>query len=197
MKTLILIFALLQSVEDVYKSANADFEAERWSEAAAKYDLVLKEDPTHIPSRFNLAFCYSRTGDIANAISSYQKVLEQDGNLYEARVNLAVLLDQDGKRSEAGEQFEKALSLRPDDAEAHLNIGMFYLRDEENEKAYPHLTTAAEKGINSPELYVALSELEHARQNESKSRSYLERASELDPDNRSIRRQLGIIYREA
>ena len=57
MKTLLLILTLLQSVEDIYKSANADFDAQRWADAAAKFGLVLKEDPSHIPSRFNLAVC--------------------------------------------------------------------------------------------------------------------------------------------
>ena len=194
---IILILALLQSVEDIYKAANTDLEAGHWSEAAARYELVLKEDPAHIPSRFNLALCYSKTGNIANAIAAYQKVLEQDGNIYEARTNLAVLLDQTERRSEAGEQFEKAIELRPDDAQAHLNIGMFYMRGQEIERAYPHLTAAAEKGVNSAELYVALSELEHTRKDETKSRTYLEKASELDPANKPVRRQLGIIYREA
>src|SRR5439155_9564938 len=35
------------------------------------------------------------------------------------------------------------------------------------------------------------------RNNETKSRSYLEKASQLDPANKNVRRQLGILYREA
>ena len=197
MNTIILILALLQSVEDIYKAANADLEAGRWAEAAAKYEQVLREDPAHIPSRFNLGLCYSNTGNVAGAIAAYQQVVGQDGSIYEARTNLAVLLDQSGRRPEAAEQFERAMALRPDDPQTHLNIGMFYMRGEEIDKAYPHLTAAAEKGLNSPELYVALSEVEHRRKDESKSRAYLEKASELDPANKNVRRQLGIIYREA
>ena len=70
MKTIILILALIQSVQDIYNSANSDFEAGRWTEAAAKYETVLKEDGSHIPSRFNLAVCYTKTGntDVAGAL---------------------------------------------------------------------------------------------------------------------------------
>ena len=163
MKTIILTLALLQSIQDIYNSANTDFEAGRWAEAAAKYEAVLKEDGTHIPSRFNLAVCYTKTGNVDGAIAAYRTLLSQNGTIYEARVNLAILLDQNGKRDEAGEQFEKALELRPDDAQAQLNLGMFYVRGNETEKAYPHLIAAVDTGLASAELYVALSEAEHTR----------------------------------
>ena len=197
MITILLILALFQSIEDVYKAANLDFEAGRWAEAAAKYELVLKEDPSHIPTQFNLAVCYTKTGNVPAAIASYRKLLEQDGSIYEARMNLAILLDGNGQRVEAAEEYEKALTLRPGDARGHFNTGMFYARGQEFEKAYPHLLTSADKGLNLPGLYIALSEIEHLRKDDAKSLAYLEKASELDPSNRAVRRQLGIIYREA
>ena len=194
MKTIVLFLALTQSIQDVYKSANSDFDAGRWSEAASKYEQVLKEDGSHIPSRFNLAVCYSKTGKPDDAIAAYRTLLEQDSTIYEARTNLALLLEQTGKRAEAGEQFEKALALRPDDMQAQVNVGMFYLRGNETDKAYPHLIAAADKGAASAELYVALSEAEHAHKNEDKSREYLQRAIQLDPNNTKWIRQLAISY---
>jgi tetratricopeptide (TPR) repeat protein len=196
MKTLLLILTLLQSVQDIYKSANADFDAGRWTEAAAKYEQVLKEDPSHIPSRFNLAVCLSKTEKIDEAIAIYRTLLEQNETIYEVRVNLALLLEQAGNRVEAGEQFQKALALRPDDVQAQINLGMFYLRGDETGKAYPYLSAAADKGFSSTELYVALSEAEHARKNEAKSREYLEKAIQLDPKNPKLLRQLATSYFE-
>ena len=197
MATIILILALWQSPEDIYRNANADFDLERWEEAAAKFELVLASDPAHIPSRFNLAVCYTKIGNSGRAITEYRKILDQDAGIYEARTNLALLLDQNGKPTEAAAEYEKALELRPDDPRAHLNIGIFYMRERQIDKAYSHLLAAAEGDLNSPELYIALSEAEHARNNEVKSRTYLERASQLDPANKNVRRQLGIIYRNA
>src|SRR5437867_3812707 len=194
MKSIILILALLQSIQDVYNSANADFDAGRWAEAASKYEAVLKEDPSHIPSRFSLAVCYTKTGNVDGAIANYRTLLGQNETIYEARVNLAILLDQTGKRDEAGEQYEKALALRPDDGQAQLNLAMYYMRGNEIDKAYPHLIVVQGKGLGSLELYVALSEAEHARNNEVKSREYLEKAISLDPRNTNLRRQLAISY---
>jgi tetratricopeptide (TPR) repeat protein len=194
MMSALLAFLLLQSVQDIYKAANTDFEAGRWSEAAAKYEQVLKEDSNHIPSRFNLAVCQTKLGKPEEAINVYKALVAQDNSIFEAHVNLALLLDQTGKRLEAGEQFEKALALRPDDAQAELNIGMFYMRGDEMAKAYPHLKSAAEKGLASVEVYAALSEAEHDRKDEAKSREYLERAVGLAPTNVNLRRQLAISY---
>jgi len=42
MKAVILIFALLQTAQDLYNSAATDFEAGRWAEAAMKYESVLE-----------------------------------------------------------------------------------------------------------------------------------------------------------
>src|SRR2546423_298491 len=135
-------------------------------EDTGKYEQVLKEDGTHVPSRFNLAVCFTKTGRLDEAIAAYRALIEQDGTIYEAHVNLALLLDQTGKRAEAVEQFQKALALRPDDVQAQHNLAMAYLRDNDVEKAYPLLTALADKGPASLDIYIALSEAEHVRKNE-------------------------------
>src|SRR5207247_2620425 len=194
MTTLILILALFQTAQDLYNSAATDFEAGRWAEAAMKYESVLKEDASHIPSRFNLAVCYTKLGNTDAAIAAYRTLLDQNGTIYEARVNLAILLDQSGKRDEAGEQFDKALNLHPDDVQAELNLAMFYMRGTEIDKAYPHLIAVQAKGPGTAELYVALSEAEPARQNEAKSGEYLEKDISLDSKNTNMRRRVTISY---
>jgi tetratricopeptide (TPR) repeat protein len=197
MKTLLLFFLLFQLPEDIFKTANADFDAGRWADAAGKYELILKEDPAHIPTRFNLAVCYTKLGNQSGAIAEYRKILEQDGTIYEVRTNLAILLGETDQKTAAAEQFQKILELRPDDVQAHFTLGMFYARSGEIEKAYPHLIAAADKDLKFPELYIALSEAEHVRNDEAKSRGYLEKAFQLDPSNKNVQRQLGIMYREA
>jgi tetratricopeptide (TPR) repeat protein len=197
MRILVLILALLQLPEDIYKTATADLDAGRWSDAAAKFELILKDDPAHIPTRFSLAVCYTKIGNADGAVSQYRKILELDETIYEARNNLAILLDQTGQRSAAAEQLEKLAVMRPDDPQAQFRLGMFYARGDELEKAYPYLVAASGKDLEYPELYIALSEAEHLRKDDGKSRTYLEKAYQLDPSNKNVQRQLGIIYREA
>jgi tetratricopeptide (TPR) repeat protein len=194
MKTFLLLLVLAQSVQDVYKAANADFDAGRWADAAAKYEQVLKEDSSHAASRFNLAVCYTKTGKLDDAVAAYKTLLDQNASLFEVHFNLALLLEQTGKRPEAREQYEKALALRPDDAQSEMALGMFYMRSRDIEKAYPLLTAAAQKGAATADLYAALSEAEHSRKNETKSREYMEKAIALAPDDINLRRELAISY---
>jgi len=193
---ILLILALLQSVEDIYKSANSDFEAGKWAEAAAKYEQVLKEDAKHLPSRFNLAVSYAKAGKPEAAIAAYRTLLEQNDTIYEVHINLALLLEETGKLSEAGEQYEKALGLRPDDIQGELSLATFYLRAKETDKAYSHLLRVVEKGQATADIYIALSEIERARNNTGKSREYSEKALQIDPQNTKLLRQLGASYYE-
>jgi len=68
------------------------------------------------------------------------------------------------------------------------------MRGNEVDKAYTHLLAAADKGVASAGLYAALSEAEHERKNETKSRDYLEKAISLDSQNISLRKQLATSY---
>ena len=230
MKTIILLL-MLQSLQAAYDAATSDMAAGRWEDAAAKLEQIVKEDPKHIPSEFNLAVCYTKLGKVDRATELYQKILEQDGDVYEARINLGILMIDSGNTGGAEQQFARAADLRPQDpvpvlytarlfdrrgdansareayeqairrdpshAEARLEAGVFYLKRQEPENAFTNLYAAEQSGLATPELFIALSETEHARHHEDRALAYLERAANLDPDNKNVRRQLGILYREA
>jgi tetratricopeptide (TPR) repeat protein len=73
---------------------------------------------------------------------------------------------------------------------------MYYVRNEDAAKAYPHLARLADNGFASAELYAVLSDVEHARRNESKAREYLEKAVALDPKNVRLLRKQAVAYYE-
>src|SRR3954464_9620857 len=114
---LVLLFLLLrqQDPATLFKAATADMDAGKWIDAAPKFEQILKDDPTHIPSEFSLAVCYSKLGKPEMAIPLYRKILEQDSNIYEVRFNLAVLLHESGKETDADQEFLKAASMQPKD----------------------------------------------------------------------------------
>jgi tetratricopeptide (TPR) repeat protein len=197
----LLLFVVFQnapeSIVALWNAANADMQAQRWSEAAAKYEQVLKQDETHIPSLFSLAACYTNLNDPKRAAEAYSKLLAQDGAVFEARVNYAWLLQRSGDDSAAEEQMDKAIALRPDDPKTDMIAASFFTAQNHFERAYTHLQQAERKGLLTPELLIALSQAEIRLHNESKSREYLERAAQLDPNNRDLLHDLGIAYRKA
>ena len=188
MSTIILILALVQSIQDVTTSANADFKAGRWADAAAKYETVLKENGSDLPSRFKLAVCYSRLGNVEAAIAAYQTLLTQDAAIYEARVNLGILLAQHGRRKEASEQFERAVPLlveavksEPSNADYLYLLGKSY----EQLKAFPQAITALEQAIrikaDHVEAYETLATVFYSQKNWARAAQVLSRVIELQP----------------
>ena len=198
MAIILALFAQSQSaLEATYNAANLDMQEHRWSEAAAKYEVVLERAPNHVPTLFNLAVCYTNLANSKRAIEVYTKLLEQDGTVFEARINLALLLVQSGDQKSAEEQVDKALALRPNDPNADMFAASFFEELNQFDRAYIYLIHAEEKGLKTPALYIAMSQAETRRGNDDKGRIYLERAAQLDPSNNDIRYELGVAYRKA
>ena len=172
---LLMIAALLtQSLADIYKAATADLEAHRWSDAAQKYEQILKEDSTHVPTMFGLAVSYTNLNEPKRAAEIYSKLLEADGAVYEARVNFAWLLEKMGERAAAEEQMERAVALRPEDPKADMIAASFFTARNQLDRAHTHLLNAEQKGLRTAELYIALSQSETRLNHEAKSREYLD-----------------------
>src|SRR5215471_14001728 len=104
----LLVVFLLQSPADTFKTANADMDAGRYAEAATKFEQILKDDPTHIPSQFDLAVCYTKLGKSEMARNLYASIIEEDPAIYEVRFNFGLLLHDLGADDAADEQFIKA-----------------------------------------------------------------------------------------
>src|SRR6476661_5135158 len=115
MKLVLLFLLLQQDPATLFKAATADMDAGKWSDAAPKFEQILKDDPTHIPSEFSLAVCYSKLGKQELSIPLYRKILEQDPDIYEVRFNLAVLLHESGYPGDADTEFLRAAAMRPRD----------------------------------------------------------------------------------
>jgi tetratricopeptide (TPR) repeat protein len=115
MKLALLFLLLQQDPATLFKSATTDMDAGKWADAAPKFEQILKDDPSHIPSEFSLAVCYSKLGKPELSMALYRKIREQDPNIYEVQFNLAVLLHESGKAAEADQEFLKAAAMRPQD----------------------------------------------------------------------------------
>ena len=195
----LLILLLLQNPADLYKAATADMDAGRWAEAATKFEQVLKDDATHIPSQFNLAVCYSKLLRTDEAIPLYRKVIEQDAGIYEARMNLGILLSEKGDQSGAEEQFAKASALRPQEVAPVLyHAGLLEKRGDlaGAAESYDRATQIDPNDINS---HFAAGNLFLKMKQNAKAVAHYEKGFTLDPKSATpqLRRRLGTFYREA
>ena len=201
MKILLLIFALLQNIPEIYTAANADFDAGRWAEAAAKYEALLREDATHIRSRFNLAVCYTKLGNVDSAIAAYRTLLALNDSIDEAHTNLAMLLDQTGKHDEAREQYkkaqeylERALSGDPRNVITQKRLADSYFDDKEYKKAVLLLVDIVQaEPANVDYLYLLGKSYEQLKAY-PEAAAVLQQAVRLKPDFLEAYSTLGVVF---
>src|SRR5262245_29890395 len=145
MKLVLLFLLLQQDPATLFKSATADMDTGKFADAAGKFELILKDDPSHIPSEFSLAVCYSKLGKPEMSIPLYRKILEQDSNIYEVQFNLAVLLLESGKDAEADQEFVKAAAMRPKDVRPLLYHAEFLEKHGDDASALKAYTLASDQ----------------------------------------------------
>lgn len=117
MKKLVLLLVLVAwpataSARDLFAEANADYAAQRYDLAIAKYEELLKGGLRHEVLHYNLANAYFRSaqqgqeGKLGRAILNYERALAIDPDFEDARYNLDVARElsaaRHGKETLAG-----------------------------------------------------------------------------------------------
>src|SRR5262249_48279541 len=157
-----------------------------------KFEQVLRDDPTHVPTEFYLAVCYRKLGKTEPARVLYEKIVQQDPEIYEARFNLAVLLYESGDARAADEQFQKCAAMRPGDSRPLLFHAEFLEKSGHLDEAAETYNRAALDSSNADarrataDFYIRLGEGEHAKKNEQGSAQFFEKALSLQPDRRDL-----------
>ena len=107
--------AELLPLEQVYDEAMASMELEEWGDAIEKLEAILAQEPSHVPTRFNLAVSLSESAQTERAIEVYRQTLERDETLFEARMNLAILFSRStGPGTRLSWQLERGSSFGSD-----------------------------------------------------------------------------------
>jgi tetratricopeptide (TPR) repeat protein len=99
---------------------------ERASELGAKarnmYEYVLKNNPSNLDAKTNVAMTYIATTNPMQGITLLREVIAADPNNQKALFNLGILSIQSQQYDKAAERFEKLVAVNPDHVE-----GSFYL----------------------------------------------------------------------
>lgn len=115
------------STEKVEATLNDGLQAHvegRLTEAAEKYNEVLKLDENNKFAIYNLALIDQTNGRPTDAELKYRKVLQLDPNYGPALFNLAIVRAGKGDPNEAISLYRRAIEAQPGNASAHLNLGL-------------------------------------------------------------------------
>jgi predicted O-linked N-acetylglucosamine transferase (SPINDLY family) len=114
------------------RSAIEHHRAGRWSEAQARYQAVLEQDPENVDAHYNLGRVLHAQGKFAQAIASFRQALELAPEQFEtlkpdyaaAHCSRGTELLALGRFEEAANSYKEALKLDPASIEARYNLGI-------------------------------------------------------------------------
>jgi tetratricopeptide (TPR) repeat protein len=125
-----------------FQSAVAQYDAGKFTEAAAQLEALLPLAPNSFEIHELLGQSYASLSRDDNAIEHLQAAVRLKPDSAAARTNLAASLSHAGKTELAGEQFRKALDLEPRTFLANHNLGEFYIQSGKIADALPFLERA-------------------------------------------------------
>lgn len=132
-------------------------------------------------------------GDNRTAEESFRHALELDPRSVELMNNLAISLARQGREDEAISLYRRALKLKDDDPITRRNLGVAYFRAHRFQEALPLLRSFAAATPTFQSLDLAGLDL-FALDRFGAATDYLERASELQPDDLPTLDVLGKAY---
>lgn len=128
-----LLAALAQSPAQAQAAAAGDkpiaqlLSEQKWPEALAAIDGLLKTRPSDTQLLMNRGAVLSNMNRNAEALSTFQKVVTLNPQLPAAHNNIAVILAATGRYDEARASLERALKVAPNYATAYENLGDLYI----------------------------------------------------------------------
>lgn len=131
-----------QKPDRQFQSAEAQYDAGRFAEAAAQLEVLLPLSPNSFEVHELLGEAYASLTQDDKAIEHLEAAVRLKPDSAAARTNLAASLSHAGKTELAERQFRKALELEPQSFLANHNMGEFYVQSGKIVDALPLLERA-------------------------------------------------------
>ena len=116
----------------------------RFDEAIAQWEEIIRKDPNVAEIHYNLGNAYMYQGKIESAIDAFKRTLSIDPTLPEAYNKLGIICYKQGNAGLAFACWKQALMINPDFEEARRNIGLIQNAPQfdvaEEIPAYQHAT---------------------------------------------------------
>ncbi|MEE4261430.1 MAG: tetratricopeptide repeat protein [Desulfobacteraceae bacterium] len=133
-------------------------------------------------------------GNIIEAITEFKLALELDPNNVNVHNSLGVCYGLQGQYDSAIAEFKKAIALAPREYMALYNLGLVHLLMKQPDRALEYFLGADKINGNNYEVTFQTGKLYLETGNFEKSRFYLERAAQLEPESGQAHRYLGDSY---
>lgn len=135
-------------IKEMLEKGNKLFEEQKYDEARAVYEEILKNNPEAYPIWKNVGNCYFAQEKYDLAEQAYLKVLERDANNADAMVAIGNTYQNRGETEKAFEWYGKVDVNKISDPVVIYNIGTIYYNNGRLNEALVYYQKAVEKDKN-------------------------------------------------
>lgn len=130
----------------------------RYSEAAARYEAMLRDNPDSLVTLRELSTMYIQTGAVDKAVPLLKRAAAASGGDY-ARMDLAASLQQAGADTEAEKVYREILSARTDSTAARTELSELLSRTDRKNEAVALLREGLDQSPQSAALHRQLARM--------------------------------------
>jgi len=183
-----------KDVKSMLSLGSVYYNQKKYQEAADVLEQALSLEPTNAEAISLIALCYDLLGQSEKALEAYNRAIAANPTDKDMYFNLGRLFFVRKDYDRAIENFKKVLEFDPNDFEAVFNIGNAYLNKADSlfKQRQEIIGDRTEIPKADYEKLEKIYEVEKGYY--EKALEFLEKASELQPDNASVWNNLGIIY---
>lgn len=165
-------------------------------EAGKYYEAIIKIDPNHIASLYNLGLIYKNLGQVDASIPYFQKVILLDPSLTNAYDELGNSLENMGRPEEAIATYKRVIGIDPGLAILHNNLGNAQKSAGLPQESLSSYQVALALDPKYADVYNNLGTAYHMLDKNKLAKININIALELNQNNAYYHYNLGIIYED-
>lgn len=199
--------------QKAFKEANDQYKAQRWKEAADKYEYALQQDSSRTEIYFFLGNSYDnlykpdRAGESDNdvfmqkAIENYKQAAQLDQNRDMKKLALQYLVAAYGPEklndpSQAEPIVKQMIEMEPNEPTNYFALMQIYENAGQYDEAEAALAKAREIRPDDPSVYRTISGFYNRQGDFAKTMEGLHKAAELEPTNPEAQHLIATYYQE-
>lgn len=182
----ILHEALKKNVENetlLYELAFCYEVSDRHAESLEYYEMFIEKFPFSFPAWYNKANALQRLGEFDEAVESYDYCLAIQDDFTPAYYNKAHTLFKMERYQDAIHVFEETYTYEQPQSPLYCHIGECFEKLNEPDKAIFYYKKSIQTDENFADAYLGLGLMCDIQENTLEGIQYIERATELEPDN--------------
>ena len=184
------------TVDETFSLAVQNHQNNNLQDAQNYYQKVLKIDPSHVSTLYNLGFIFKALSEYQKAKSYFEKVIGINPTYANAHYNLGNIFKDSGQYQKAKSCYEKTIEIDPNLVDAHNNLGIIFKDLGEYQKAKSCYEKAIEINPNYANAHNNLGVLFKELGEYQKALSFYEKAIKIDPNHVDAHNNLGVILQE-